>query len=356
MPSYSNERREAMVAKLMPPRNLPVREVAQQEGISEPVLLPASSADRNGDSSAMTAPDGDFECSRDTYVASDAGCFYVAFGRPYLIQALNSMRSLRKHSPGIPVCILTNSKPTPPAAFKEWDPSIDVWLYVEAEDEQNRNYKTDLFRYTPFSKTLFLDCDTEILNDITPAFGFLDYWDMALHLKDEGYAPQKEKGRQIVLNGSAAIFELPHWNSGVILFRRQPCVSEFFKLWNQYYRAGTTKYDQVSLVEALFRCSCRVLSLDARWNGGRDWGSHRTDQKRYILHYMRDIPDELGKTLITLDVETYGREPRGGIIGAATTEQFVTSSQISRLNRSGHKWQARWRRLVRFITRQFTRS
>ena len=35
MPRYSDERREAVVAKLLPPRNLPVREVAQQEGISE---------------------------------------------------------------------------------------------------------------------------------------------------------------------------------------------------------------------------------------------------------------------------------------------------------------------------------
>ena len=34
-PSYSNERREAVVAKLLPPRNLSIAEVAQQEGISE---------------------------------------------------------------------------------------------------------------------------------------------------------------------------------------------------------------------------------------------------------------------------------------------------------------------------------
>ena len=38
MPSYSDERREAVVAKLLPPRNLSVREVAQQEGISEPTV------------------------------------------------------------------------------------------------------------------------------------------------------------------------------------------------------------------------------------------------------------------------------------------------------------------------------
>ena len=38
MPIYSNERREAVVAKLLPPRNLSVREIAQQEGISEPTV------------------------------------------------------------------------------------------------------------------------------------------------------------------------------------------------------------------------------------------------------------------------------------------------------------------------------
>ena len=38
MSSYSDERREAVVAKLLPPRNLSVREVAQQEGVSEPTV------------------------------------------------------------------------------------------------------------------------------------------------------------------------------------------------------------------------------------------------------------------------------------------------------------------------------
>ena len=34
MPSYTDERREAVVAKLLPPRNLSVSEVSDQEGIS----------------------------------------------------------------------------------------------------------------------------------------------------------------------------------------------------------------------------------------------------------------------------------------------------------------------------------
>jgi transposase len=38
MASYSNERREAVVAKLLPPHNRSAREVAEQEGISEPTV------------------------------------------------------------------------------------------------------------------------------------------------------------------------------------------------------------------------------------------------------------------------------------------------------------------------------
>lgn len=38
MPSYSDERREAVVAKLLPPGNRSVREVALPEGISEPTV------------------------------------------------------------------------------------------------------------------------------------------------------------------------------------------------------------------------------------------------------------------------------------------------------------------------------
>ena len=229
------------------------------------------------------------------------GCIFVAFGRPYLIQALNSVQSLRKVSPSVPVCVLTNSLLEPPSAFADWDRNNDIWIYVEASDNQNRLFKTDLLRYTPFEKTLYLDCDTEVLQDVTSMFGFLCHWDIAFRLKEEGYSPQKEKGRQTVLNGKAAIFELPHWNSGVFLFKANPRVEEFFALWNKHFRAGKIQYDQVALVEAIFRSSCRILSLDARWNAGKSWGAERPNQKQYILHYMHDIDERIARQLLNLD-------------------------------------------------------
>ncbi|MEZ9761261.1 transposase, partial [Vibrio breoganii] len=38
MPRYSKERKEAVLKKLLPPNNLPVPQVAEEEGISEVTL------------------------------------------------------------------------------------------------------------------------------------------------------------------------------------------------------------------------------------------------------------------------------------------------------------------------------
>jgi hypothetical protein len=251
------------------------------------------------------------------------GCMYVAFGRPYLIQALNSVRSLRRASPSVPVCILTNALPEPPAAFHEWNSSSDVWLSVDAADDDNRLFKTDLVRYTPFDRTLYLDSDTEVLGDLTGMFRFLDYWDLALRLREEGYSPLKEKGRQTVLDGAAAIADLPHWNGGVVLFASNARVEEFFSLWNSYYRAGGIPFDQVSLVEAAFRSSCRILSLDGRWNGGHQWGRDRPDQTRYVLHYTFHIDDSLAEKLQTLDRLIFGEAVAVDAAGSSGTAEFV---------------------------------
>lgn len=232
---------------------------------------------------------------------TERGCLYVAFGRPYLIQALHSVRTLRRVNPDVGACIVTNVLPGPPPAFGEWDPGRDTWRYIDRPTTDNRLIKTDLLRYTPFQRTLFLDCDTEVLADLAPTFAFLDHWDIAVRLKEEGYAPLKEKGRQVVLDGAARIHELPHWNSGVFLFDRNDRVAEFYDLWHRYFQSAGVRTDQVSLVEAMFRSSCRVLSLDARWNATADWGVEHPEQRRIILHYMHGIDDRLANDLLALD-------------------------------------------------------
>jgi hypothetical protein len=269
---------------------------------------------------------------------SNCGCIYVAFGRPYLVQALHSFRTLRETNPSVPACVLTNTLPQPPDTLRDWDGSKDVWIYVDAADSENRLYKTDLPRYTPFEKTLYLDSDTEVHSDISGMFKMLDYWDVALHLRPSGYPLDKPKGRQRVLDGEEIIANLPHWNGGVVLFRRDPKVEEFFSLWNQYFRASGIPFDQVALVEAAFRSSCRILSLDARWNSGPTWVPER-HEKRYIFHYTFRIDDKLAGRLTALEREIFGSsgEPLSGT-GAETSAFISHRQQILRDRNDTRLW------------------
>jgi hypothetical protein len=292
---------------------------------------------------------------------SRAGCLYVAFGRPYLIQALNSIRTLRERSPGVAVCVLSNVLREPPTAFSDWNPSTDHWLYIDAADKDNRLYKTDLPRYTPFEKSLYIDSDTEILGDLTPSFEMLDYWDVAFTLKSEGYAPDRGKGQQPVLDGRRKVFELPHWNGGVFFFASNPRVVEFFALWNRYYRERDLPWDQVPLVDALFRSQCRLLSLDGRWNAGHDWCSDRSDQQRFILHYTFHVDDGLAARLEQLDREVFGaHEAAEPADGNSEVSRFVKGRQRIMARRSGGDrarsggWRERLRRLRNKVRPQST--
>lgn len=284
---------------------------------------------------------------------SDSGCIYVAFGRPYLIQALHSFRSLRATNPSVPVCILTNVLPDAPRPVREWDQTKDTWVYIDAANEENRLFKTDLPRYTPFKKTLFLDSDTEVIAEISGMFDMLDYWDVALRLNDNGISPKKLKGRQRVLDGKELVANLPHWNSGVVLFRSGPKADELFSLWSQYFKAGGIPYDQVALVEAAFRSSCRILSLDSRWNG-RDWAPN-SDQRRYILHYTFHIDDRLARSLNALDQEIFGEVDEEGLGEWRKTVDFISRRQQAATFRKkgggGRLWALFKRRVIRLARR-----
>ena len=67
------------------------------------------------------------------------GVIYVAFGAPYLAQALVSAISLRVTNPDVPVCIVTNVVREPPR-LAWWSPE-DHWIFLEKETADNRNAK-----------------------------------------------------------------------------------------------------------------------------------------------------------------------------------------------------------------------
>jgi hypothetical protein len=251
------------------------------------------------------------------------GVIYLAFGEAYLAMALLSFRSLRASNPQIPACIVTNVVKIAPAGLPGWRPELDHWLFIEADAAINRTYKTGIHRLTPFDKTIYLDCDTLITGSLQPLFRFLDHFDVCLRLKEDPL-PENAFGKLPVLD-DARLCDLPHWNGGVVAFRTAAGSAQFFENWSQAHRKFGNYRDQQSLVEAVFRSDCKVLSFDGRWNMT---GKTRHDWSRpdvVVLHYM-SLHDAFICGLILQTARAAGIEGNGKV------EEYLT-----KVRRSGRK-------------------
>ena len=225
----------------------------------------------------------------------DRGVLYVAFGWPYLLLALESMRSVRRVCPGLPIAVVTSPDLTP-VLPEELLGLADHWRTVDLPAEENRQVKTSADQYSPFRRTVMLDADTLVVNDLRPMFAGLDHFDIGFKLNDVrlGSAGQVDKGDMLVLDGRWRVDDLPHWNGAVCLFRTSPATRDFFATWNQRFSEIGSRYDQVSLVDALFLSAVRLISFDYRWNSpAKSYRNSRKGPDVVIVHYGSDVPDEV---------------------------------------------------------------
>lgn len=229
------------------------------------------------------------------------GIIYLAFGRPFLAMAVNSFLSLRASNPNTGACIVTNMLEQAPA-IPGWDESTDHWIHVRSDDKENRFYKTAIHDLSPFAKTVYLDCDTVVLDDISPLSFYLDFFEVGARPgKSPGPVPDRNKR---LFNGTKRFADLPHWNGGVIAFRKGPAAAEFFDNWNRSYRELGFKRDQPALIEAMFRSRCRIFPLEPRWNNSDSLNSDglldRSESRDRIAvwHYKWDIDRRLADDIV----------------------------------------------------------
>ena len=226
------------------------------------------------------------------------GVIYVAFGRPYLAMALHSRISLAKTNPGLPACIVTNIQVEKSQLPMLEDHDSIITLYADAS--KNRSLKTSILDFTPFEETIFLDCDTVVMGSLEKGFEYLRYFDICARLNPY---PQTRRGKSdIQILDGLEVGDCPHWNSGVLIFRKSDGARRFFCEWGENFHALQNSYDQVSLTKTVFESSARFLSLDRRWNatdpfiGRRAW---RRSAK--VFHYATNVSDRLLKEVGSID-------------------------------------------------------
>ena len=187
------------------------------------------------------------------------GVLYIATGKQHIQEAVYSVSSLKKHMPHVHATIFLNETIN--------DYSFDeVVMMTELEVRQPQRYryvdKVFYMNQSPYKKTLFLDTDTYICSDCSELFAILERFDLAA-----SHAPCRNGDSY---NGVPASFV--QMNTGVILFKRNPLVKEFFLEWLRLYKKECEEkttplsWDQSAFREALFKSKLKFCTLTPEYN------------------------------------------------------------------------------------------
>jgi hypothetical protein len=197
------------------------------------------------------------------HAAARAGVIYIATGQRYAAEAAQSLASLRRHEPDLPVTLFTDVRQEPPG--------FTSVVYVE----DRRNHPKKVFHtkvacmgQSPYERTLFLDTDTHVCGTVREAFDLLDRFDFA-----GAHAPKRipgvKQGLPQVLPGS-----FTQLNSGVLLFRKCKRVDRMLADWLRRYDAHDFPNffgDQHELREALWASDVQLGILSTEWNCRLPW-------------------------------------------------------------------------------------
>jgi hypothetical protein len=157
-------------------------------------------------------------------MAKDRGIVYVASRQPrFLCEAILSAETVRKVMPSIPIVLATDIEPV----FSLHVPPFDGILRLpggkvglDNEWAQGLLAKVRGIAKMPFARTLYLDGDTRIFEDLSPLFDKLDHCAFAA-------VPCRPE-----TSGSTAAYG-PMFNSGVLALRDEKKIRKLVKEWEQ---------------------------------------------------------------------------------------------------------------------------
>lgn len=170
------------------------------------------------------------------------GIVYCATGKRFVNEVINSAKSLHKFNKEPKITIFTDKD----NVLKNEMDLFDSIIIID-HPEFSFGDKVFAIKNTPYKKTIFLDTDTIITDDISELFRILEKFDIALV-----NVPYKNR-------------KYPFYNTGVIAFNKNQRIMDLFKLWEQKYdkRIGN---DQPPFQEALLQSSISVFTLPPEYN------------------------------------------------------------------------------------------
>jgi hypothetical protein len=221
---------------------------------------------------AYSAPNNEVPSRESVLVVDDqapdwqgrSGVYMVAYGDPSRRCALRLIESVRRHMPGLPVCLVSDRPLGPEDHFVE-----------EADSDIGaRGVKTRIYDLAPaeWEYVLYLDADTELLSPVDSLFRVLaDGWELVICPNPDKYVLAGNMRRPDNGDELAETFrqmgsdELLQFNGGVFAFRRCGSTRSFFEGWHREWTRWA-KRDQAALDRELYRSPLRVWTVGSEFN------------------------------------------------------------------------------------------
>jgi len=164
-------------------------------------------------------------------------------GGKYLREATQSARSLRKHSPKIPIVLYTDLPGMAKGTLFR-----DVRYIATPPNKKELGTRIEIMGHPPFDRNILLDADTYICADISNLFDVLDMCDVAM-----AYSPRRKDQDPLAYGGKAMPDWFPEVCNGVIVYKNSAATQRLVREWSMAYTMLNRWQDQISMRMALYK-------------------------------------------------------------------------------------------------------
>ncbi|QUS34856.1 putative nucleotide-diphospho-sugar transferase [Falsirhodobacter algicola] len=178
------------------------------------------------------------------------GIVFGATGRLYRKLACRAARNVRLVMPDCPIDLYTDEPPE--------DAVFDRVFRVSADGPRP---KMEALIRSRFERTLYLDCDAVVVNDVSDIFAMLERFDIVgAH---EQYGSSQVTLQKVMRDLPTAFRQI---NGGVLGVRRSAETTAFLERWGAEFRSRKLRFDQPLLREMLWESDLRLGVLPPEYN------------------------------------------------------------------------------------------
>jgi hypothetical protein len=186
----------------------------------------------------------------------EEGIAYIATGQEYVEEAIRSAEQTRRVIDR-PIALITDQKVSNPA-FNE--------VVIDKNPQHDYVDKARNLSKSPFDRTLFLDTDVYLIEEIDELFAMLSDFDLAATVD-----PNEHALRDLELQYYDEFPEsVPEYDTGILAYADNERMDEFFDAWQRCYQDEHV-HDQVSFRKALATTDVQFTALSNNYNCLINW-------------------------------------------------------------------------------------